>query len=123
MFIHIHKPDENGDFGTLLNRWGKRIKWQGKEFVIPRYFKTDFASIPRFFWRVLFYPTHPKAVRAAAAHDYIYRVHPDGWTREEADLMFYHLLIEDEMPRIVAWIAYKGVRMFGGLAWKTRGRC
>ncbi len=117
MFIHIEKPDANGDFGTLLNRWGKRIKWRGRVFTIPRYFKTDFASVPRFFWRVLFYPTHPKAVRAAVAHDYIYRVHPEGWTRKEADLMFYDLLVEDNMPKFVAWMAYKGVRLFGGYSW------
>ena len=117
MFIHMHKPDVDGNFGTLLNRWGKRIKWRGREFVIPRYFETDFASVPRFFWRVLFHPVHPKAVRAAIAHDYIYRVQPAGWSREQADEMFYDLLLEDGMPKITTWLAYKGVRLFGGYSW------
>lgn len=121
--VGIHREDEMGNVYTLKNRWGLRIKWQGKEFIVPSYFKSDGASVPRFFWRLVFPASDTKAIRAAFAHDYIYRKRPTGWTKAEADKMFYDLLVQDGMAKWRAWIAYKGVSWFGGLAWRTRGRC
>lgn len=121
--VSIHKANENGDIITLINRFGLRIKWNGREFVIPRYFESDGVSVPRFLWDFITPQVHPKTLRAALAHDYIYRTQPDGWTREDADRMFYDLMVEDGFPKIKAWIAYKGVSWFGGLAWQNKGGC
>ena len=121
--VGIHREDEMGNVFTLKNRHGLRIKWNGKEVIVPRYFKSDGASVPRFFWRLVFPSSDTKAIRAAFAHDYIYRMHPDGWTKEDADRMFHDLLIADGVSKFRAWLAYKGVSWFGGWAWKTHGRC
>ena len=70
----------------------------------------------------MFPPGDDKALRAAFVHDFIYRTHPDGWTRELADLMFHDLLIRGGIPWYRAKAAYLGVRLFGGAAWKAGGR-
>lgn len=121
--VAIHNETERGDIITVKNRHGLRIKWNGRIFVVPRRFQSDGASVPRFMWDSVSPQIHPRTLRAAIAHDYIYRTQPDGWTKEDADKMFYDLMIEDGFPKYKAWIAYKGVSWFGGLAWKTRGEC
>ena len=67
-------------------------------------------------------PGDPKALRAGFAHDYIYRTHPAGWTKADADRMFYELLVEDGVPKWRARLAYRGVAWFGGRAWKEGGK-
>lgn len=121
--VAIHNENEKGDIITLINRHGFRIKWNGREFVIPRYFQSDGASVPKFMWDSISPQVHPKTLRAALAHDYIYRTQPEGWTKEDADKMFYDLMVEDGFSKFRAWLAYKGVSWFGDLAWKTRGEC
>lgn len=121
--VSIHKANENGDIITLINRFGLRIKWNKKKFVIPRYFESDGASVPRFLWWLITPQIHPKTLRASLAHDYIYREQPEGWTKADADKMFYDLMIADGFWKVLAWLAYKGVSWFGNLAWKTRGGC
>ena len=115
--IAVHQKTEWGNIFTLKNRHGLRIKWNGREFVVPRQFQSDGCSVPRLLWRLVSPQIHPKTLRAAIGHDYIYRVHLVGWTRAEADKMFYELMVEDGMARFSAWIAYKGVRIFGGYSW------
>ena len=41
-------------------------------------------------------------MRAAFCHDWIYRTHPDGWTKPEADQMFRDLLLEDGVRMLLA---------------------
>lgn len=118
MDVGIHREDEMGNVFTLKNRHGLRISWNGQAFTIPRYFKSDGASVPRFFWRLVFPSSDTTALRAAFAHDYIYRTQPKEWTQEEADKMFFDLLIVDGMVRWRAWLAYIALRLFGWFAWK-----
>lgn len=117
LVIGIHEEDERGNVCTLQNRWGLTIEWNGERVCVPRGFESDGASVPRMFWRLVFPTIDPKALRAAIAHDYIYRTHPEGWTKEEADDMFYDLLVEDGVPKWRAWLAYKAVDLFGGWSW------
>lgn len=119
--VGIHREDDNGDIITLKQRWGLRIKWNGREFIIPRYFHSDGCSVPRIFWDSISPAINPKTLRAALAHDYIYRTHPEGWTKADADQMFYDLMVADGFPKFRAWIAYTAVKLFGGHAWRTRG--
>lgn len=121
--IAVHTETERGDILTLKNRHGLRIKWNGREFVVPRHFQCDGASVPRLLWWLVSPQIHPKTLRASIGHDYITRTQPEGWTRKEADQMFYDLMVEDGFWKPIAWLAYKGVRLFGGLAWRTRGEC
>ena len=120
MLIDIHKTDERGNFFTLREPlW---IDWGGRLLIVPYGFESDGASVPRFFWRLVFPPSDNRALRAAFAHDYIYRTHPAGWTKAEADAMFFDLLVADGIPVFRAYLAYLGVHFFGGSAWKAGGK-
>lgn len=81
--------------------------------TVPAGFVSDFASIPRAFWRVL--PPWGEYNRAAVVHDYLYRTHE--MTRAEADETF--LVIMGALG-VASWkrrIMYRAVRWFGGRAW------
>lgn len=114
--VSVHKEDASGNVYTLLEEL--RITWRGKTLAVPAGFKSDGASVPRFFWRIVFPPGDAKALRAAFIHDFIYRTHPEGWRKKEADLVFRELLLEAGVPRFRAEAAYAGVKFFGASAWK-----
>ena len=122
MLVDIQISEEKGRVFRLMEPL--RIVWKDKPpLVVPWGFRSDGASVPRFFWRLVFPKGDERALRAAFVHDWIYRNHPAGWTKEDADLLFYELLLEDGVPKWRAWLAYQGVSLFGHWAWKTRGEC
>ena len=110
--VEVHQADSRGNVFTLL----EPLKWG--ELTVPPGFESDGASVPRFFWRVVFPPGDADALRAAILHDYIYREHPAGWSRADADRLFRDVLIADGVPTLRARLAYWGVRLFGGGSWK-----
>jgi hypothetical protein len=114
--IAVHSEDEQGNVYTLLE--DMTVVWNGKVLVVPAGFKSDGASVPRFFWRWVFPPGDSRALKAAIAHDYVYRTHPEGWTKPLADKMFYDMLRENKVPFLNAKRAYWGVRLFGSSSWK-----
>lgn len=120
MLVDIHKSDAQGNVFTLKELL--TIHYAGRVLIVPIGFESDGASVPRFFWRLVFPPGDDKALRAAFAHDYLYRVHPAGWDKEFADLMFHDLLIEDGIPKIRASLAWLGVAIFGRKAWEAGGK-
>lgn len=120
MIIKPHKTDERGN--VVATAFPNRINFGGKSFLIPKGFESDGASVPRFFWRLVCPPVDPHAVRAGVAHDYIYRIQPEGWTRKGADKMFLCFLIEDGLPPFRATLAYWGVRLFGRIAWDENSK-
>lgn len=111
MKIDVHRSDEMGNVYRLL----EPLTYE--DLTVPVGFESDGASVPRFFWRVVFPPGDPRALRAAFLHDWIYRTHPEGWGREAADKLFRRVLLEDGVPRYRADLAYIGVRLFGGPSW------
>lgn len=110
--VAVHESDEHGNVYTLL----ESIEYMG--LSIPVGFESDGASVPRFFWRVVFPPGDSRALYAAFVHDFIYRTHPEGWIKKFADVIFEHLLICGGIPKWRAKLAYWGVKWFGGKAWK-----
>ena len=120
MLINTHHEDAQGNVFTL--RENLKIFWRDRSFTVPEGFESDGASVPRFFWRAVFPPGDNRALQAAFAHDYLYRTHPDGWTKLEADHMFYELLIDGGIPCFRALLAYLGVRFFGAKAWEAGGK-
>ena len=90
----------------------------GSPVIIPQYFITDFASIPRVFW-VIFSP-YGKATQASVLHDYMYSSTTlSGWfgsnaSRYVADRMFYNNMLASGVPKVQAYLMYKCVRIFGG---------
>ena len=115
MLIDVHQTDEMGNIFTL------REDLTVEGITVPAGFSSDGASVPRFFWRLVFPPGDQKALRAAFVHDFLYRTHPEGWLRESADMLFLKLLIENGMPKFRAVLAWLGVRLFGAPAWKAGG--
>ena len=110
--VEVHQADDRGNVFTLLEplRCG--------ELTVPAGFESDGASVPRFFWRVVFPPGDSQALLAAIFHDYIYRTHPGEWTRADTDRLFLVLLIIGGVPIRRALLAYYGVRLFGSQCWQ-----
>jgi hypothetical protein len=51
---------------------------EGPEITVPVGYRSDFASVPRFFWRV--FPPMGKYSHAAIVHDYLCDIkHPRGY--------------------------------------------
>ena len=116
MLIDVHHETDRGDILTLKEELV--ILWRGKTLVVPAGFESDGASVPRFLWGSVSPQIHPATLRGAVAHDFIYRNQPTGWTRKEADELFYDLIREDGLAWWTAQKAYWGVRLFGGGAWR-----
>ena len=91
----------------------KQIKFtiNDREFIIPANFETDLASIPKIAWPIMA-PAHSSLIRAAIVHDWFYRKTCD-FTRQETDLIFYHILRNDGVSVVRASIMYYAVRWFG----------
>lgn len=120
MKVEIHRTDARGNFARTL--FPQKVTFRGRSFVIPKGFDFDGASVPKIFWISIFAPLDPQAVRAACDHDWIYRHQPAGWTRRDADLVFLCFLLEDGVPPRKAFLAYRGVRLFGWIAWRKNRR-
>lgn len=79
--------------------------------IVPKGFKTDLASIPRFLWW-LYAPTDFNSISSAVLHDWHYCC-TVGINRYEADNIFYNGLIAQGMSESRATIYYFIVRSFG----------
>jgi hypothetical protein len=85
---------------------------------VPKNFVTDFASVPWAFRRLID-PARGKHVWAAVLHDYLYENHvSSGFSREDADLIFYNAMVHYGTNRCQAEIAYYGVRIGGWKPWR-----
>ena len=116
IIFRTHREDTRGNvFKTLFPY---RVEFGDKRFLIPRYFESDGASVPRLFWRIVFPNSDSHATTAGICHDYIYRKQPADWTRKAADRMFYAMLIEFGVPLHSAFLAYVAVRIFGWIPWR-----
>lgn len=88
---------------------------QGRKHEVPVDFVTDFASVPRFFWRLI--PPWGPYIGAAVVHDWLYATH--AMTRQEADAVFLDLM---KQLSVAAWkrsVMYAAVRAFGRGAWDS----
>lgn len=86
----------------------------GEFICVPKGFKTDLASVPRFFHRVInIWGAHGPA---AVIHDYLY--FRQDRTRAEADAIMYEVC---RVCGVSLWqrsAMYLGVRVGGGPAWR-----
>lgn len=103
-------PD--GRSAKLLTPYRVRTE-DGVSVDVPAGFVTDFASVPRFFWRVL--PPWGKYSPAAVVHDYLY--YSGQVSREDADRTFARLMQSLGVPGWKITIMYYAVRWFGWMAW------
>lgn len=98
----------------LLQPFRVKVRELGDRIVeVPQGFETDFASVPRFFWRIV--PPWGRYSPAAVVHDYLYAT--SKVTRAEADHVFLVLMERLGVPAWKRTIMYWAVRLFGGAAW------
>lgn len=79
-------------------------------YTVPKGFKSDMASVPRFLWPLL--PPHGRVKKAAILHDWLYS--QPKIDRAFADLLFLEAMKSDGVPWLQRWAMYLGVRAFGG---------
>lgn len=99
----------------------------GYRVMVPVGFITDFASVPRFFWRIL--PPTGSYGKAAVIHDYLYQYpainayqnnelfRTKVFSRKDCDRVFLEAM---EVLAVAAWkrkVMYWGVRAGGWKPW------
>jgi hypothetical protein len=97
----------NGTTRVLLSE----LKYNSEVFsiVVPKGFKTDYASTPRFLWPII--PPSGKYTMAAVLHDYLYT--SGSVTRKIADDIFKEAMISLDVSRWKVCVMYYAVRVFG----------
>ncbi len=106
--------NEDGNL-VILAETPIRFTYQGVPYTVPADFRSDGASVPRFFWRLLSPPVDPKTLVPSIVHDYLYK-NKIG-TRKGADLWYRDALIENGYPRWKAELTYWGLRVGGASHW------
>nr|DAX46286.1 MAG TPA: Protein of unknown function (DUF1353) [Ackermannviridae sp.] len=81
---------------------------------IPRGFVSDGASIPRFLWTI--FPPFHRWTDSAIIHDFLYKT--QFIDRKVCDKIFLECMLEDGVNKIVAYLFYFNVRVFGKFAWE-----
>jgi hypothetical protein len=105
---------EDGIRARLLYPFRVRLHELGNRVIeAPQGFVTDFASVPRFFWRIV--PPWGRYSPAAVVHDYLYAT--GRVSRAEADRVFLSLMEQLGVPLWKRTVMYRAVRIFGGAAW------
>lgn len=103
----------NGISARLVRPFKVKTK-SGGVIEVPEGFETDFASVPRFFWRIV--PPWGKYSPAAVVHDYLYST--GEAPRDIIDQIFLDLMGELGVKGWKREAMYWAVRTFGGWAWK-----
>lgn len=85
----------------------------GKHYVIPSEFLTDFASVPRFIWPII----SPYELGVGPVpHDFGYYTGVE--TKEYWDKVFEACMAKDKIPSWKRLAAYQAVNLFGGSTWE-----
>lgn len=85
------------------------------QFVIPKGFDFDFASVPLLF-QGLFPRVGTLSDVPALIHDWLYATQIVD--RKTADKLFYDAMRNLGVPKLKAWTMYRAVRLGGGLSWR-----
>jgi len=124
--VLIVSPQPNGKDWKLARSFTYHIgsKYSQSYIRVPAGFITDFATIPKcFLWWL---PYWAKYQKAPVIHDWLYNVKKimgNPITQKKADDIFLEaMLIEwrhHKSRRIIAYMEYFAVRLFGGLYWSS----
>lgn len=96
----------------LISDYG--VKADGEAYFVPKGFRFDGASIPRFLWRLCGHPLTQPRVYAACLHDYLYNLGGNSSDRKIADSLYRDMLKALGISAFVAGVEYYAVRWFGG---------
>jgi len=81
------------------------------EIDVPAGYATDFASIPRFFWRIL--PPWGNYGKAAVVHDWLCDIEPKLCDSDTAADIFNEAMVVLGVGKIKRGIMVKAVKWFG----------
>ncbi|ESQ80481.1 DUF1353 domain-containing protein [Asticcacaulis sp. YBE204] len=95
---------------TLNDEFPYCDRTSGKVIVVPKWFQTDFASVP--WYGQMAVNTNGPTIRAAIIHDWLYAIGEPG-KRKDADDIFYYAMRKWGVSEIEARIAYNAVRQGG----------
>lgn len=110
--VLVVSPFADGTYWYLREdfRW---ISASEEEYVVPRGFVTDFASIPRPLWWLL--PKWAQYGNAAVVHDFCY------WDQQHDRKTADHAIAEGMVDMGVGWLTRKTIYVFlrlgGAFAW------
>lgn len=88
----------------------------GVKYIVPAGYITDFASIPRFLWR-MFPAANYEASHAAVFHDYVYSHLYMQKSKQWADTAFHAIMLRTGARKWVAWAFFQAVKRFGKGGW------
>lgn len=102
---------------------------KGEEYVIPKGFQFDGASVPKFL--AMWLSPTGVLLMGGLVHDYLYKYatlmgkkEPRVYTQKEADEIFRDICIEVNGFKVMNYLAYVSLRAAGFMAWnghKKRG--
>ncbi len=111
--------------GTKWNRYTLEndisIQLSNGEIInIPKGFKYDLSSTPRFLWTIL--PPDGDFAIAALIHDYLYVNKLYGRKFSDLEMLKWSIVMNGtrkiSLKNIDNYTRYYGVRLFGGFVWK-----
>lgn len=95
-----------------------KFKLNNRNYIVPKHFETDLASVPRWFWS-FFPPQRKEFIAPAIIHDYLYAC-TNATNRHEADSVFYYALRKEGVSVLTSYKMWVGVRIGGGLSYGQR---
>ncbi len=112
--IPVREDERPARWETLepLNFWSEKFH---KNYVVPKGFYTDLASVPR--TPLLWLLAGGRANAAAVVHDWLYRngcQFKQIGSRQEADDVFFEAMVDTKVPLWRAWAMFTAVKCFGG---------
>lgn len=96
-----------------------RISVDGVDYVIPRGYRWDGASVPRPFWASFGHPFDQRHLVAGLFHDAAYDGVFGPIERKDADAMYRTLLRAHGVNIVQAYVEWAAVRACGGLHYKA----
>lgn len=90
------------------------FSYKGIFYTIPIGFRSDGASLPKFFWRLIGHPFDMSYLREAIIHDYLYKY--QICSRKESDKFFFKILKDNNLG-FKRYLIYIGLRAGGWVSW------
>jgi len=119
-FQYSHTDGHGARWFVLCSDLKYSMSFNGEgwmEIVVPAGFLTDFASVPRFFWRI--FPPIGDYWRSAILHDYLYS-QACICSRFLADSIFRDAMFADRVPLWLRVPMYYAVRFFGWINFRKK---
>jgi hypothetical protein len=112
----------DGKTWRVIEAFGYKPK-SSPAILVPANFPTDFASIPRIFWRVIGppvgYGSDAAYGKAAVIHDFLY-ANPGSRSRKDCDDIFLEAMTDLGVSPLRRRLMYAAVRCCGWKPWRSR---